>query len=94
MGFKTFGFAGGRADTWEPDQAAYWGGEKTWLGNDVRYANGQPGVEADRGVVSGEESAHKNIHDRELETPLAAARTCLSLVTWWDAELTVGQISV
>jgi catalase-peroxidase len=31
MGFKTFGFAGGREDTWEPDQDVYWGAEKTWL---------------------------------------------------------------
>jgi catalase-peroxidase len=35
MGFKTFGFAGGRADVWEPDET-YWGGETTWLG-DNRY---------------------------------------------------------
>ena len=35
MGFKTFGFAGGRADVWEPDQT-YWGAERTWLG-DQRY---------------------------------------------------------
>jgi catalase-peroxidase len=31
MGFKTFGFAGGRADIWEPDADTYWGAEKTWL---------------------------------------------------------------
>ena len=31
MGFKTFGFAAGRADTWEPDQDVYWGAEKEWL---------------------------------------------------------------
>jgi catalase-peroxidase len=31
MGFKTFGFAGGRADTWEPDNDVYWGRETTWL---------------------------------------------------------------
>ncbi|KAK3902691.1 bifunctional catalase/peroxidase [Staphylotrichum tortipilum] len=37
MGFKTFGFAGGRPDTWEADESAYWGSESTWLGNDVRY---------------------------------------------------------
>ncbi len=37
MGFKTFGFAGGRADTWEPDHDVYWGTEKTWLGGDTRY---------------------------------------------------------
>ncbi|WP_370682434.1 catalase/peroxidase HPI [Comamonas sp. GB3 AK4-5] len=31
MGFRTFGFAGGRVDTWEPDQDVYWGAEKQWL---------------------------------------------------------------
>ncbi|AJK50869.1 catalase/peroxidase HPI [Burkholderia plantarii] len=36
MGFKTFGFAGGREDTWEPDEDIYWGNETTWLG-DKRY---------------------------------------------------------
>jgi catalase-peroxidase len=36
MGFKTFGFGGGRPDAWEPDEAAYWGKEDTWLG-DKRY---------------------------------------------------------
>src|ERR1700749_1785916 len=36
MGFKTFGFAGGRADVWEPDEDVYWGPEDTWLG-DERY---------------------------------------------------------
>jgi catalase-peroxidase len=38
MGFKTFGFGGGREDVWEPDQDVYWGRETTWLGGDVRYA--------------------------------------------------------
>jgi catalase-peroxidase len=37
MGFETFGFAGGRADVWEPDQDVYWGPEQTWLG-DERYS--------------------------------------------------------
>jgi catalase-peroxidase len=36
MGFKTFGFGGGRADVWEPDEDVYWGPEDTWLGDD-RY---------------------------------------------------------
>ncbi|WP_295653504.1 catalase/peroxidase HPI [uncultured Mucilaginibacter sp.] len=36
MGFKTFGFAGGRADVWEPAEDIYWGSEKEWLG-DNRY---------------------------------------------------------
>lgn len=37
MGFKTYGFAGGRADGWEADESVFWGGETTWLGNNVRY---------------------------------------------------------
>ena len=36
MGFKTFGFAGGRADVWEPDEDIYWGSEAKWLENDKR----------------------------------------------------------
>lgn len=38
MGFKTFGFGGGREDVWEPDQDVYWGSEDTWLG-DKRYSD-------------------------------------------------------
>jgi catalase-peroxidase len=37
MGFKTFGFAGGRADVWEPEESVYWGAEDTWL-DDKRYS--------------------------------------------------------
>ncbi len=37
MGFKTFGFAGGREDVWEPEEDIYWGGETEWLG-DKRYS--------------------------------------------------------
>jgi catalase-peroxidase len=37
MGFKTFGFGGGREDVWEPDQDVYWGAETAWLG-DKRYS--------------------------------------------------------
>ena len=40
MGFKTFGFAGGREDIWEPEQDIYWGSETEWLGNEERYADG------------------------------------------------------
>lgn len=36
MGFKTFGFAGGREDVWEPEEDVYWGNEETWLENDER----------------------------------------------------------
>jgi len=40
MGFKTFGFAGGRVDVWEPENHVYWGPEKKWLA-DERYADGR-----------------------------------------------------
>ena len=38
MGFKTFGFAGGRPDVWEPDMDVNWGIETTWMGTDKRYS--------------------------------------------------------
>ena len=38
MGFKTFGFGGGREDVWEPQEDVYWGSETTWLGGDKRYS--------------------------------------------------------
>jgi catalase-peroxidase len=38
MGFKTFGFGGGRADVWEPEGVTYWGSETTWLGGEKRYS--------------------------------------------------------
>ena len=41
MGFKTFGFAGGREDIFEPEQDAYWGSETEWGANDKRYENGE-----------------------------------------------------
>ncbi|MCK9189121.1 MAG: catalase/peroxidase HPI [Acidithiobacillus sp.] len=37
MGFKVFGFGGGRKDVWEPDESVYWGAENTWLGDQDRY---------------------------------------------------------
>ena len=40
MGFKTFGFAGGRADVWEPESNVYWGSETKWL-DDKRYSEGR-----------------------------------------------------
>ena len=40
MGFKTFGFAGGRVDVWEPESNVYWGKETKWL-DDQRYAEGR-----------------------------------------------------
>ena len=83
MGFKTFGFAGGRADTWEADESVYWGGETTWLGNDVRYSDGKAGVKSgEHGVLDSAEDTknYKDIHSRDLETPLAAVHMGLIYV--------------
>ncbi|RME98873.1 MAG: catalase-peroxidase, partial [Bacteroidetes bacterium] len=41
MGFKTFGFAGGREDVWEPAEDIYWGSEGEWLGNKERWRDGE-----------------------------------------------------
>lgn len=81
MGVKTFGFAGGRPDTWEADESVYWGGETTWLGNEDRYSQGNEGIAAS-GVVDGQQSEkeHKDIHSRDLEKPLAAAHMGLIYV--------------
>lgn len=83
MGFKTFGFAGGRADTWEADESVYWGAESTWLGNDVRYESGQKGsTDEKHGVVDTDEhrDAASDIHSRDLEKPLGAAHMGLIYV--------------
>jgi catalase-peroxidase len=50
MGFKTFGFGGGREDVWEPDQDVYWGQEKAWLGDELRYS-GDRVLESPLGAV-------------------------------------------
>lgn len=80
MGFKTFGFGGGREDAWEADESVYWGSETTWLGGDLRYAQGSPGVTNGHGVLSGEEKADGDIHARNLEKPLAAVQMGLIYV--------------
>ncbi|HRB72714.1 MAG TPA: catalase/peroxidase HPI [Flavobacterium sp.] len=80
MGFKTFGFAGGRADVWEPDESVYWGSETTWLGGDERYKNGSGGIPKDHGVVSSDDNANGTIHSRNLENPLAAVQMGLIYV--------------
>jgi len=80
MGFKTFGFAGGRPDVWEPDEDVYWGAENTWLGGDIRYAHGSPGVVEGHGVLSADEPADGDVHSRNLEKPLAAVQMGLIYV--------------
>ncbi|UYK75808.1 catalase/peroxidase HPI [Xanthomonas sacchari] len=79
MGFKTFGFAGGRADTWEPDQDVYWGRETKWLGGDERYAHGSPGVDEAHGVLVKDDDSEVR-HTRDLENPLAAVQMGLIYV--------------
>src|SRR6478672_2695764 len=82
MGFKTFGFGGGRVDTWEPDQDVYWGSEKTWLGGDIRYAHGSEGVDkgGKKPVLVSDDKADGDIHTRKLENPLAAVQMGLIYV--------------
>src|SRR6476469_10435715 len=80
MGFKTFGFGGGRPDVWEPDQAVFWGSESTWLGGDIRYAGGSEGVEKSGGVTVSDDDADGKIHGRNLQKPLAAVQMGLIYV--------------
>ncbi|HTE28482.1 catalase/peroxidase HPI [Flavitalea sp.] len=80
MGFKTFGFAGGREDAWEPQEDVYWGSESTWLGGDIRYAHGSEGVAKDGAVLVSDDDTHGDIHTRNLEKPLAAVQMGLIYV--------------
>ena len=79
MGFKSFGFAGGRQDVWEPDHDVYWGRETKWLGGDVRYSQGSPGVAEDHGVLVKDDDSEV-VHTRDLENPLAAVQMGLIYV--------------
>jgi len=79
MGFKTFGFGGGRVDVWEPDQDVYWGRETKWLGGDIRYSQGSPGVEEPHGVLVMDDDSQVP-HTRDLENPLAAVQMGLIYV--------------
>lgn len=84
MGFKTFGFAGGREDVWEPDLDVYWGTETTWLGGDDRYGKGKSG--ASHGEITADADRHGNEQSRtaptgrNLENPLAAVQMGLIYV--------------
>lgn len=82
MGFKTFGFAGGREDTWEPDEDVYWGRETEWLGGDNRYGKVKSD---DDGVLVADPHLHgteedRTEHGRNLENPLAAVQMGLIYV--------------
>lgn len=75
MGFKTFGFAGGREDVWQPEEDIYWGSETGWLDNDERYDTGDGELEGHLGAVhmgliyvnpegpNGEPDPMKSAHD-------------------------------
>ncbi|QIB05139.1 catalase/peroxidase HPI [Pseudomonas fluorescens] len=84
MGFKTFGFSGGRPDVWEPDEDVYWGSENKWLGGDVRYgkpdkaAMQEPG-EGQLVAEPGNEESRTDL-GRNLENPLAAVQMGLIYV--------------
>jgi catalase-peroxidase len=80
MGFKTFGFGGGREDVWEPDNDVYWGAEKKWLGGDIRYAHGSEGVSKYSPVLVSDDDADGDMHSRSLENPLAAVQMGLIYV--------------
>lgn len=80
MGFKTFGFGGGREDVWEPDQDVYWGAELTWLAGDIRYRHGSEGVDKEGGVLVSDDDADGDIHSRKLENPLGAVQMGLIYV--------------
>jgi catalase-peroxidase len=79
MGFKTFGFGGGREDVWEADQDVYWGAETTWLAGDIRYKHGSHGV-AGQGVLVSDDDADGDVHSRKLENPLGAVQMGLIYV--------------
>tara|TARA_B100000795_G_scaffold268830_1_gene256637 strand:- start:466 stop:2661 length:2196 start_codon:yes stop_codon:yes gene_type:complete len=75
MGFKTYGFAGGREDVWEPEQDIYWGSETGWLDNEDRYDTSDGDLEGHLGAVhmgliyvnpegpNGEPDPSKSAHD-------------------------------
>jgi catalase-peroxidase len=79
MGFKTFGFAGGRPDVWEPDLDVYWGREAKWLGGDIRYSQGSPGVAETHGVLVKDDDSRVP-ETRDLENPLGAVQMGLIYV--------------
>ncbi|MCO7595667.1 MULTISPECIES: catalase/peroxidase HPI [Pseudomonas] len=80
MGFKTFGFSGGRVDAWEPDEDVYWGSETTWLGGDVRYASSGEGPLVAQPQLHGSEESRNEAPGRNLENPLAAVQMGLIYV--------------
>jgi len=85
MGFKTFGFSGGRPDVWEPDEDVYWGSENKWLGGDSRYGKDtskpvQPPGDVPLVAEPGRNEDSRTEDGRHLENPLAAVQMGLIYV--------------
>ncbi|WP_338581423.1 catalase/peroxidase HPI [Pseudomonas sp. MAG733B] len=84
MGFKTFGFSGGRPDVWEPDEDVYWGSESKWLAGDTRYGkNDEPMQKPGEGPLVAEPGENEDTRvepGRNLENPLAAVQMGLIYV--------------
>lgn len=86
MGFKTFGFSGGRQDVWEPDDAVFWGSETVWLGGDVRYGEHKKMEQPGDGVLTAQPEQHPVEQSRNegpgrvLENPLGAVQMGLIYV--------------
>ena len=86
MGFKTFGFSGGRPDVWAPDEDVYWGSENKWLGGDTRYGKDPEAMQPPGGgTLVAEPEQHGNEESRteqgrNLENPLAAVQMGLIYV--------------
>jgi catalase-peroxidase len=85
MGFKTFGFSGGRPDVWEPDEDVYWGSENKWLGGDTRYGKDDSKPVQKPGDVPlvaepGRNEESRTENGRHLENPLAAVQMGLIYV--------------
>jgi len=86
MGFKTFGFSGGRPDVWEPDEDVYWGSETTWLGGEERYGAHKAMEQPGQGDLVAEpakrpeEVSRTDSGERILENPLGAVQMGLIYV--------------
>lgn len=86
MGFKTFGFSGGRPDVWEPEEDVYWGAETTWLGGEERYGAQKKMQQPGGGTLVAEPEQHGSEESRTakgeriLENPLAAVQMGLIYV--------------
>lgn len=81
MGFKTFGFGGGRPDTWQADESVYWGSEKTMFpnGNETRHSKALQALKT-KDVLEGPYDKDDDIKNRELEEPMGATHMGLIYV--------------